>query len=283
MTVHVIIPVHNRLAMTQQVVACLRRQSGAPPLRMLVVDDGSSDGSGAWLAAQDDIEVLNGDGSLFWGGAVDLAMRRLFTMAAAADWVLLLNNDVAVGADYVQQLLAAAGRHAPAAIGSVFFDGAEPARQLSTGTRIDAWRLATRDVLADAGRPTTTDVEVDVLSGRGALYPVAALIASGGMRPRLLPHHLADFELSLRVRKAGWRLLAASAARVFSSDSLAAPQPSPQPSRSRHEDLFSIRSGNYMPAQLAFWWQAGNWRQRLILPLSYPLLYFIPGLRKLLK
>jgi len=279
MTVHVIVPVFNRLAMTQSLVACLRRQALNQPLRILVVNDGSTDDTAKWLADQDDIEVLNGDGSLFWGGAVDLAVRHLKTKAVAEDWVLLMNNDTTVADDFVQHLLDAAQANAPAAVGSVIRDEADHARLLSIGARVDAWRLLTRDLLDNAGSQRVSDatVEVDALSGRGALFPMASLIAAGGMRPRALPHYLADYEVSLRVRKRGWRLLVSTAAAVYSGDDYG----STRRALSWRDKLFSVRSPLYLPALLAFWWEASNWLQRSTLPLRMLLFILFPRLRKL--
>ena len=216
MTVHVVVPVFNRLALTKSLVACLRKQVLNEPLCIWIVNDGSTDDTADWLAAQRDIEVLNGDGSLFWGGAVDLALRKLQTSAVREDWVLLINNDTTVADDFVQRLLDAALMHGPAAVGSVIRDEADHGRLLSIGARIDAWRMLTYDLL---NKPrlrlvSNTVVEVDALSGRGVLFPVASLKAAGGMRPNVLPHYLADYEVSLRVHKSGWRLLVSSEAVV---------------------------------------------------------------------
>jgi GT2 family glycosyltransferase len=276
-SVHVIIPVFNRLALSQALVACLRRQSLNQPLRILMVDDGSSDGTAEWLMKQDDIEVLNGNGSLFWGGAVDLAVRHIQARASAEDWVLLMNNDTTVADDFVQRLLDTARAQAPAAVGSVIREESD-GRLLSVGVRVDAWRLLTRDLLDRAGPQPVSDaaVEVDVLSGRGVLFPMAGLLAAGGMRPGVLPHYLADYEVSLRVRKSGWRLLVQPAAAVYSSADFG----SARGALSWREKLFSVRSPLYLPASLAFWWEASNWLQRLTLPLRLLLFILFPRLRK---
>lgn len=279
MTVHVIVPVFNRLVMTQSLVACLRRQVLNHPLRILAVNDGSTDGTAKWLADQDDIEVLNGDGLLFWGGAVDLAVRHLQTKAAVEDWVLLMNNDTTVADDFVQRLLDTAQANAPAAVGSVIRDEADHARLLSIGARVDAWRLLTRDLLDKVESQLVSDsaVEVGALSGRGALFPIASLIAAGGMRPRALPHYLADYEVSLRVRKQGWRLLVSTAAAVYSDEDYG----STRRVLSWRDKLFSVRSPFYLPALLVFWWEASNWLQRLTLPPRMLLFILFPRLRKL--
>ncbi len=277
MTIHVVVPVFNRLALTQALIACLRRQALDHDLRILIVNDGSTDGSADWLASQNDIDVLKGDGSLFWGGAVDLAVRHLQVNAAAEDWVLLMNNDTTVADDFIQILLNAAMSHAPAAVGSVIRDEADHALLLSLGAKVDAWRLLTRDILdADQSRAADASIEVDALSGRGVLFPMAALIAAGGMRPRALPHYLADYEVSVRVRKAGWRLLVLTGAAVYSCDDFG----STRRDLSWRDKLLSVRSPLYLPALLVFWWEASSWLQRLTLPLRLTVFILFPRLRK---
>jgi GT2 family glycosyltransferase len=277
MTIHAVIPVFNRLELTKSLVDCLRRQKLNHPLHMVVVDDGSTDGTAEWLATQRDIEVLNGDGSLFWGGAVDLALRHLRDTAADDDWMLLMNNDTMVANDFVQRLLETALTHTPAAVGSVVRDVTDHERLLSIGVSVDSWRLLTRDLIdLDAAKTSDAFVEVDALSGRGVLFPIQGLIAAGGMRPGALPHYLADYEVSVRVRKSGWRLLVIFDAAVYSSDDFG--------SKSRamfwYDKLFSKRSPLCLRALLVFWWEASNWLQRLTLPLRLPLFILFPSLRK---
>ncbi len=276
--IHVIIPVFNRLAMTQTMVDCLRAQTCLPLLRIWVVDDGSTDGTADWLAMQADIQTVAGDGTLFWGGAVDAALCKILVIAAADDFVLLVNNDTRIAPDFVAQLLTVAQDRAPAAVGSIIRDEANPGRVLSLGARIDSWRMITRDVLSAPGHhvPSSEVMPIDALAGRGVLYPVAALWAVGGMRPQTLPHYLADYELSLRVKRAGWKLLVASAAAVLSPDEYG----STWRGKSLKEKLFSIRSPLYLPAVLAFWWQASTGLQRLTLPARLALFILFPRLRK---
>jgi N-acetylglucosaminyl-diphospho-decaprenol L-rhamnosyltransferase len=278
MTVHVIVPVYNRLTLTQSLVACIRRQKLNRELQIWVVDDGSTDGTSEWLSAQDDIAVLKGDGSLFWGGAVDLALHKLQIKAAQSDWVLLINNDTTVTENFIQQLLNAAILHAPAAVGSVIRDEENHARLLSVGARIDAWRFFTSDLLnvPELQAKSNSVLEVDALSGRGVLFSLACLTAAGGMRPNVLPHYLADYELSMRARKLGWRLLVLLEASVYSSDEYG----SARRDLTFFDRLFSIRSPLYLPAFIAFWWGASNWLQRLTLPLRLALFLVFPCLRK---
>lgn len=283
MTIYIVIPVFNRLAMTQSLVDCLRKQVVDTPMQMVVVDDGSTDGTDQWLARQDDIEVLRGDGNLFWGGAVDFAFRHLQARAGKGDWILLMNNDTLVAPSFVMTLLATARKHAPAAVGSVIRNEVPPHQLLSLGGTVNAWRLLTSDLLPREARAVeysgADTLQVDVLSGRGVLFPWEGIVAAGGMRPRLLPHYFADYELSLRVRKKGWHLLVTPRAAVLSADDHGSARRSP----SLREKLLSVRSPLYIPALATFWWEASNWTQRVTLPLRVGVFALFPGLRKRTK
>lgn len=265
MTVHALMPVFNRLEMTRSMLACLRQQALDEPLRITVVDDGSTDGTGDFLESQPDVTTLKGDGNLWWGGGIDLGLRHILPSAAPDDWVLFINNDTELRPEFVQQLLNVARRHAPAAVGSVIRDIKPPHRLLSIGPQIDAWRLGVKDILdAEIGGAIGHEAvtHADALSGRGVLFPVAALKAVGGMRPGWLPHYLADYELAVRVRAAGWRLYICNAAAVFSPEEFGVHYRG----KNIKERFFSVRSPTYLPAVVRFWWEASNGWQRLSLP-----------------
>lgn len=264
MTVHVLMPVFNRLALTQRVTQCLRDQVADEPMRIVVVDDGSSDGTAEWLSKQTDIHVLHGDGSLWWGGAMDLAVRDTLATSISADWFLFINNDTTFAPDFVQSLLEVARSHAPAAVGSVIRDELQPSRLLSIGPILDTWRLKVRDRLPSArllDEDATGLHEVDALSGRGVLFPTEAFRRAGTLRPRWLPHYLADYELSVRMHKAGYKLLVSERAAVLSANEFG----NAHRAKSLREELFSVRSASFLPANLLFWWEASSFAERLTL------------------
>jgi GT2 family glycosyltransferase len=279
MTVHVLMPVFNHLALTQSMLTCLRAQELAEPLSIVVVDDGSSDGTGDFLRAQTDVTVLEGDGSLWWGGAIDLAMRHVLATARGDDWVLFVNNDTQIGPGFVQDLLTVALLHAPAAVGSAIQDLEAPHALLSLGPRIDPWYFQVSDALDAAPRSHHTEADVialDALSGRGVLFPVAALRKVGGMRPRWLPHYLADYELAIRVHRAGWRLLVSPAVSVRSR----AEYGNAYRGATWRDQLFAVRSPHYLPAQMRFWWVASNPWQKITMPCRLLVFALFPNLRK---
>jgi GT2 family glycosyltransferase len=281
MTVHVLMPVFNRLQMTRQMIDNLRAQQLDEALRIVVVDDGSTDGTAEWLDAQPDVVAVRGNGHLWWGGAIHAGLERVEqSQPADTDWVLWVNNDTRIEPRFVQSLLDAARVHSPAAVGSVIRNQMPPHEVLSIGPRIDAWRLLVTDRLDASGAVAATTqgqaIEVDALSGRGVLFPLQALRAAGGMRPRALPHYLADYEVSLRVRAAGWRLLVSPSAAVLSGEDYG----STYRAKSLRERFLSLRSPTYLPAIGSFWWTASSGIQRLSLPFRLAAFLIFPRLRR---
>jgi N-acetylglucosaminyl-diphospho-decaprenol L-rhamnosyltransferase len=265
MTVHVLVPVFNRLELTRRVLDCLQNQKVDEPLRLIVIDDGSTDGTANFLATQLKITVLKGDGSLWWGGAIESGLQRVLEDCQLSDWVLLVNNDTQFDANFVQRLLDTARTHAPAAVGSVICNEAVPDQLLSIGPVLDTWRLKVCDKLEQTRLRDSAKGPhpVDALSGRGTLYPVAAFHSAGTMKTAWLPHYLADYELALRVRNAGYKLLVSEATAVLSANEFGN---SYQPAGLRDKFL-SVRSTYYLPAVLAFWWRASSLVERLtVLP-----------------
>lgn len=263
MTIYALIPVFNRLAMTKQVLTCLRSQQIEEDLQLIVIDDGSTDRTEEFLTSQQDITFLKGDGSLWWGGAIEVGLQRVLSKAQTTDWVLFINNDTYFKNDFVQSLLNSARTHAPAAVGSVICDVAPPNRLLSIGAMIDTSRSKVTDKLNNACDPDPETIlhSVDALSGRGTLFPVSAFRAAGTMKTIWWPHYLADYEFSIRVRKAGFKLLVSGKAVIYSEDDWG----NEYKPKNLQEKYFSKRSAYYLPAVLTFWWRISNFSERLTL------------------
>ena len=75
MAVNVIIPVFNRINQTKKIISNLRSQKTAEKIKILIIDDGSTDGTSEWLSSQEDIFSLRGNGKLLWGGAINLGIN----------------------------------------------------------------------------------------------------------------------------------------------------------------------------------------------------------------
>src|SRR5688500_14585228 len=89
--VAVVVPVHNRLSYTKRLLSELRCSEYEEAL-VVVVDDGSTDGTGEYLRRHEpDAVVLRGPGDLWWSGAANVGCR--FSVTRGARVLILFNND----------------------------------------------------------------------------------------------------------------------------------------------------------------------------------------------
>jgi glycosyltransferase involved in cell wall biosynthesis len=98
--ISVVIPTHNRLEVLVEVLQALENQEGAPPFEVVVVDDGSSDGTGEWLRSRAasfrlDLRVMSQENR---GPA---AARNTGVAVAAGHWVAFLGDDTVPAAGWV--------------------------------------------------------------------------------------------------------------------------------------------------------------------------------------
>ena len=209
--VFVVIPVHNRLALTRTCLAALDEQT-TRNTTVVVVDDGSDDGTHEALSAEfPTVVVLKGDGSLWWTGAMNLGVGWVLGRAVPSDLVLTLNNDTIPPTDYVEGLLRAHELTPDTLIGSLLVQADDKRTIIDGGVHIN-WVTA-KFHTAWRGIPLTIDERggpqlhpVDVLSGCGTLVPVRAYRRVGPYDQDRLRHYAADFEFSRRAGRAGFDL-----------------------------------------------------------------------------
>ncbi len=284
MTVFVLIPIFNRLHYTQRVIQHLRAQTCVRDIRIVVIDDGSSDGSKDFLAEQNDVTILEGNGSLWWGGAIDLGLRHVLPAASADDYVLFLNNDTWFSPDYLDALIRVSRNAGGAAVGSVIHEEQRDDPLVSIGPRIDINRVAVWDILAELPmheRKNPKPVyEVDALSGRGTLYPVGLFKAHGGMRPHLLPHYMADYEIAMRFARDAHTPLRVSTTAIVYSPPVYGNEVS---KLSWWERQFGQRSSSNVIRRLVFYCMVGSPIQRLTAPMRLACLGILRCLNQKLK
>ena len=210
--ISVVIPVHNRLQFT---VACLDslRDQISRDFRTVVVDDGSTDGTAEVLATDyPEVTVLAGDGQLWWTGATNAGVRMALGDADDDDFILTLNNDTVVPPAHLAQLVTAARQEPDALIGSLIVSDIDGGTIVDGGVLV-AWFTAKYRTQNEGSDYRSLDPAVprllpaDVLSGCGTLIPARLFRRVGLYDERRLPHYAADYELSRRAARAGYKLL----------------------------------------------------------------------------
>src|SRR5579883_3442320 len=100
--VDVVIPVFNQLAFTRQCLESLQRHT-VLAVRVIVVDNGSTDGTAEYLRGCSHIKLIRNSENLGCAAAWNQGVK-----AAVAQWVVILNNDVVLTPGWLEGLLGAA-------------------------------------------------------------------------------------------------------------------------------------------------------------------------------
>jgi len=196
----VVIPNWNGLRWLDGVLGSLERQT-LPAAEVVVVDNGSEDGSRSHLAER-------------WPAARVLALDRNHGFAVAANrgiaasatpYVALVNTDVLLAPDWLERTVTALEAHPEAAaVATKMVDLEDPQRLYDTGDvmRRDGACEQRGRFRRDDGRWDEPG-EVWAACAGAALYRRAALDAAGGFDERLFSY-LEDVDLGLRLRLQGW-------------------------------------------------------------------------------
>ena len=248
-----IIPVRNRKEITKCCMEYLDVQD-YPKIHTIIVDDGSTDGTGEYLSQykRANLTVLKGDGNLWWGGAMGMGMSFAFGLASDRDYILMLNDDVRIEKNYVSILVNESMKNIGSVVGSVNRDEST-GYIVDCGYCIDFWgmRILSSDCIGGE--------RIDALCGRGVLLPCKIVRRVGIVRSKYFPHYLADLDYTTRIRESGCRLIVSYKAAVFVS-----PESSDKQTRERGliARYFSYRSKDNLARRLLFFSLHGPWLLR---------------------
>lgn len=250
MTIHVVVPVHNRINLTLQFLESLEEQDTTEDLNVIIVDDGSTDGTSRELANRKTripTTVLHGNGNLWWAGAVRMALARIGPQLVSDHWVYLANNDTVLEASHLAYLVETATACAPALVGAVSIEiwPDDTRHRVSSGFRVDTEQL-TVEMIQSGG---SLETDVDGLAGRGLLMPAAAA-KSLRLHPRLMPQHFADISATGALKGQGYQLVVdprAISTQTDRASSAVEAGATLKPSWNKKDPL-------YIPAVISFWW-----------------------------
>jgi GT2 family glycosyltransferase len=210
-TVTVVIPNWNGRHLLPTCLSALEKQS-FPDFEIVVVDNGSTDGSVAWTKESfPGVRVLVNQGNLGFAAAVNRGIR-----ASESKYVALLNSDTQVDRVWLASLVDLA--EVEAAVGmcaSKMLFADRPNVINSTGICLDLAGIAwdCRGGEAD-DRADQEPREVFGACGGAALYR-RMMLDEIGLFDEDFFAYLEDVDLAWRARRAGWRALYVPTARVL--------------------------------------------------------------------
>jgi GT2 family glycosyltransferase len=207
--IYVVVPVFNRKNLTQRFLHCMSKQTFRN-FEIIVVNDGSTDGTAELVAEQfRQVQLLRGDGNLWWTGAINLGIRHAMAQALEDDAILVINDDLEVDSDYLGSLDRLWHSMPKTLIGSVIVDIKNP-DIIFDGGRIVNWWTAKFKILNSQKKLLEFEknhyVDVSLLTGWGTLIPIQVFREIGLYDDQHF-QQCGDTELPVRAKNVGYRLI----------------------------------------------------------------------------
>ncbi|WP_114969827.1 glycosyltransferase family 2 protein [Rhodoferax ferrireducens] len=206
----------------EDTIVCLAslQQQDYPSFNLIVVDNGSTDGSvDQIMKAMPMVELLQTGANLGFGGGCNVGIRH--ALARGADYVWLINSDAIVDTHALSALVRVADQNlALGSVGSILYEVDTVDRvQLWGGGRVQLWSGQSRHQLAPG--------PLDFISGASVLLRCSAIKEVGLFDQTAFFMYWEDTDLAFRLRKAGWTLAVADDSKVWHKQSASLGKRSP--------------------------------------------------------
>jgi len=198
--VYIIIPVHNRKAITLKCLETLKSNGDLDRYYVVVVDDGSTDGTSEAITEQyTDVIILKGDGNLWWTGAIELGMRYAYKQGA--DYFIWLNDDTLPSEEAISQLISLCAVSAKQIVAAQCY-ASKSSHQPTYGAFYRGW-LNLKPISAFPGSLKNCDA----INGNLACLPCSIIKDIGYPPADKVPHYHGDTTYSWQAKKQGYTLL----------------------------------------------------------------------------
>jgi len=242
-SVYILIPVHNRKAVTLTCLETLQHHGDLDRYHAVVIDDGSTDGTAEVIQTQfPQVTILKGDGNLWWTGAMCLGME--YAVQQDCEAVIWLNDDCLPTPGSLAAMYRASQQQGNAMIGAACYTGEAPTLK-PTGAK------GRTPIYAQPGDV----VSVDEMSGHCVYIPRAVMDAIGFPNVRRFPHYHGDSSYSLRATRSGFSAYLLGDAQVLHTGLIKAKLEDfsefkfHPPRKTFHQIFMSKKSLYYWPTQ----------------------------------
>jgi GT2 family glycosyltransferase len=202
--VTVIMTCHNRKDKTLKCLATLeecRALLQGFTFRYVVVDDGSTDGTGAAVRAfSDRVSLVEGNGSLYYTGGMRLGIER--AKEVASDYYMLINDDVAFDSVALAGMLK--GCRAGTSCDGAAMVLVGPTKTSSGDFSYGGIRYV-KGIHYEAVRPGDSDRRCDTFNANCVLVPEEVFLDVPNM-DGAYNHSLGDFDYGLQIKRKGYEI-----------------------------------------------------------------------------
>jgi GT2 family glycosyltransferase len=196
----IVIASFNKLEYTQKCIESIRQYTLQDTYEIIVVDNGSTDDSQAWLSLQQDIKLIANSSNLGFPKACNQGME-----IAEGDTILLLNNDTVVTENWLTNMRKALfSDDKVGAVGTV--TNSISYYQAIQATYANLEEMQQFAYLFNVSNPLQWEERLKLI-GYCMLIKKSVVEQIGLLDEQFSPGNYEDDDYSLRIRMAGYRLL----------------------------------------------------------------------------
>jgi len=204
MLLYIIIPVFNRKKFTEACLESLRKQA-FPSFKVIVVDDGSTDGTAEMINEKfPEVTVLKGGGNLFWTAAINIGIR--YALKNGAQYIMTSNNDTLAPDNFLARMMENTGQHPDSLFGALAVDSVTGIPHYGGEILHPIWNTSRYylDILSPEEQKGLH--EVSLFPARGLLIPRKVFDKIGLFDEKKFPHYFADFDFTRLAIKNGFKV-----------------------------------------------------------------------------
>ncbi len=200
----VIMTCFNRRSITVSCLRALYQQTNCLDFDVYLTDDGSSDGTADTVKSEyPEVNILQGDGNLFWVGGMRLAFAR--AIQQDYDYYLWLNDDTILETDAIERLLSVYQKllqqnhnHKNSIVVGTTRDSVTGKASYGGSIKSQKWYSNKYNFLGC----TEVIQKCDTFFGNCVLIPRSVVQKVGNIDPAFI-HSMGDIDYGLRSRKNG--------------------------------------------------------------------------------
>jgi len=272
--VHAVVPAFNRCDKTLNFLRQFQTVR-YPNKRVVICDDGSTDNTYLNIKMNfPNVTVLRGDGTLWWSGGTNMAIRHALTQGA--DYILTINDDCHMDPDFLDEMVKIAQQDPRHIVGCRLMFQEDTDRIWSIGTtpafrryeifRLNFWGEKWSKIAAEVQNP----FPVMAMPGNGVLIPRQVFDEVGFYDQTNMPQYHADSDLVMRAARAGYK-------PVISLNSVLYNHIPTEPLvTTRKAIIFSKKSDRYWKAVWTTLRRYGPFGKRIYLLLMQYVPFFVP-------